>query len=61
MVKMLLLKLLLIEVDKKTGDKATENDISNKAGIYLVTYDVKYADVSVGKVEVTVIVKTEEG
>lgn len=48
-------------IDRKTGDKATENDISNKAGIYLVTYDVKYADVSVGKVEVTVIVKTEEG
>lgn len=43
-------------VDKKTNAKVSENDISNKAGTYLVTYDVKYADISVGKVEVTVTV-----
>ncbi|MBR3230287.1 MAG: transglycosylase domain-containing protein [Bacilli bacterium] len=47
-------------VDKKTGEKVNDNTISNTAGTYLVTYDVKYADVSVGKVEVTVVV-TEEG
>ena len=47
-------------VDKKTGAKVSENDISNKAGTYLVTYDVKYADISVGKVEVTVVVTGKE-
>ncbi len=48
-------------VDKQSGEKASENDISNKAGTYLVTYDVKYGDTSVGKVEVTVVVSSEEG
>ena len=48
-------------VDKQSGEKASENDVSNKAGTYLVTYDVKYADTSVGKVEVTVVVSSEEG
>ena len=47
-------------VDKKTGEKVNDNTISNTAGTYLVTYDVKYADVSVGKVEVTVVVTEEE-
>ena len=48
-------------VDKQSGEKASENDVSNKAGTYLVTYDVKYGDTSVGKVEVTVVVSSEEG
>ena len=47
-------------VDKKSGEKVSENTISNTAGTYLVTYDVKYADISVGKVEVTVVVTNEE-
>ena len=47
-------------IDKKTNEKVADNVISNKAGTYLVTYDVKYGDASVGKVEVTVVV-TDEG
>ncbi|MBR2708471.1 MAG: transglycosylase domain-containing protein [Bacilli bacterium] len=47
-------------VDKKTSEKVSENTISNTAGTYLVTYDVKYGDISVGKVEVTVVVTDEE-
>ena len=43
-------------INKTTGEKATINDLSNNAGTYLVTYDVKYADIVVGKVEVTVTV-----
>ena len=44
-------------INKDTNTKASENDISNIAGNYLVTYDVKYAGTSVGTVEVTVTVK----
>ena len=47
-------------VDKKTGEKVSENTISNTAGTYLATYDVQYSGVSVGKVEVTVVVTDEE-
>ena len=47
-------------VDKKTGEKVSDNTISNTAGTYLVTYDVKYGDITVGKVEVTVVVTDEE-
>ncbi len=41
-------------INKATNEKAEINDVSNKPGTYIVTYDVKYADISVGKVEVTV-------
>ena len=44
-------------INKDTNHKATENDISNAAGTYLVTYEAKYAGTVIGKVEVTVVVK----
>ena len=44
-------------VDKTTKKEATLNDLSNTAGTYLVTYEAKYSDVSIGKIEVTVTVK----
>ena len=47
-------------VNKETNQKATENDISNAAGTYLVTYEAKYGDSSVGKIEVTVVVTNEK-
>ena len=47
-------------INKANNQKAEINDISNKPGTYLVTYDVKYADISVGKVEVTVTTEVKE-
>ena len=44
-------------MDKTTKKEATLNDLSNTAGTYLVTYEAKYSDVSIGKIEVTVTVK----
>ena len=44
-------------VDKATSKDAELNDLANTPGTYLVTYEVKYSDMSVGKVEVTVNVK----
>ena len=44
-------------VNKATNEKASINDLSNNVGTYLVTYEVKYADISVGKIEVTVNVE----
>ena len=44
-------------IDKATKKEAELNDIANNAGVYLVTYEAKYSDISIGKVEVTVTVK----
>ena len=47
-------------MNKRTGEKADDNDLANNPGTYVVTYDIKYSDISVGKVEVTVTVNPKE-
>jgi len=44
-------------IDKVTKKEAELNDLANTPGTYLVTYEAKYSDISIGKVEVTVTVK----
>ena len=47
-------------INKATNEKAQSNDLANKVGTYLVTYDLKYSGIDIGKVEVTVRV-TDKG
>lgn len=45
-------------INKDTSSEASVNDLSNTPGSYVVTYKAEYDKVEVGKVEVTVTVKS---
>lgn len=44
-------------VDKITKKEADLNELANTPGTYIATYEAKYSDISIGKVEVTITVK----